>query len=147
VRARKTTKPEPEAAVVDRPRDAAGADFDLDALMVKVRAAANAGDTIAGSLATDVPQAANDERLDLMQVIAAQVEWNTHTTKTLAAVADCLRHIQSELGAEQDRLPRHAVVAEPAAGNGTQRRQPRRLRRKQPGQAEHHSAKRRGRRK
>jgi hypothetical protein len=38
-------------------------------------------------------------------------------------------------------------VAEPAAGNGTQRRQPRRLRRKQPGQAEHHSAKRRGRRK
>jgi hypothetical protein len=132
---------------MDGPREHNGADLDLDALMAKVRAAANAGDTVAGILAGDTHQASDGERLDLMQVIAAQVEWNNHTTKTLAAVADCLRHIQSELGIVQSRLTATAAVVEPAAGSGTQRPQSRSLRRKQSGRRPRHAARNRARRK
>src|SRR6266545_4167604 len=70
-------------------------DTDLDALMARVREAANGGtgeDASAALLAAD----ATGGDPDLAQLIAAQGEWNDRTTKSLASIVDCLQGLQDE---------------------------------------------------
>jgi hypothetical protein len=79
-------------------------DLELDALMMKVREAAMAGGT---GRVTSPPQTAGDQtgpELDLVRVIDAQGEWNEHTTKSLAAVVECLRSLRDDWEAAHSRI-------------------------------------------
>jgi hypothetical protein len=76
---------------------------DLDALMARVREAANGGtgeDSSAALLTAD----ATGGDSDLVQLIAAQGEWNDRTTKSLASVVDCLQGLQDEWAHMESRL-------------------------------------------
>jgi hypothetical protein len=78
-------------------------DTDLDALMARVREAANGGtgeDSSAALFTTD----ASGSDSDLGQLIAAQGEWNDRTTKSLASVVDCLQGLQDEWAHMESRL-------------------------------------------
>jgi hypothetical protein len=78
-------------------------DTDLDALMARVREAANGGtgeDSSAALLTAD----ATGGDSDLVQLIAAQGEWNDRTTKSLASIVDCLRGLQDEWVHMESRL-------------------------------------------
>jgi hypothetical protein len=77
-------------------------DTDLDALMVRVRRAASGvtGDDSSAALLT--PDASGDA--DLVQLVAAQGEWNDRTTKSLASIVDCLQGLQDEWVQTESRL-------------------------------------------
>jgi hypothetical protein len=78
-------------------------DTDLDALMARVREAANGG---AGE-PSSVAHLTTDETCgepDLVQLVAAQGEWNDRTTKSLASIVDCLQGLQDEWAHVESRL-------------------------------------------
>jgi len=77
---------------------------DLEALMARVREAASGGAGEQTSLAQITRDAAGDHHPDLVQVIAAQGEWNDCTTKSLASIVDCLRGLRDEWAHVESRL-------------------------------------------
>ena len=77
--------------------DAGGGDFDLDALMIRVREAAmtsTAAVTPPGQPAQTADLTGSD--FDLVRVIEAQGEWNEHTKKSFAAVVSSLRALRDD---------------------------------------------------
>jgi hypothetical protein len=79
-------------------------DFDLDALMARVGEAALTGGT---SEITAPPQTAADltgRDLALVRVVEAQGEWNEHTSKSLAALVECLRTLRDDWTEAETRL-------------------------------------------
>src|SRR5580765_8562884 len=79
-------------------------DPDLDALMIRVREAALGA--AGGGTASALTQAAGATRgdSDLIRVIDAQGEWNEHTRKLLAELAECLRTLRDDWAAAQKGL-------------------------------------------
>jgi len=79
------------------PQDA-GADSDLDALMMRVREAAMTGS--AAIVAPPEPAAPTADPtgsdFDLMRLVEAQAEWNEHTRKAIAAVVSSLRTLRDD---------------------------------------------------
>lgn len=71
-------------------------DFDLDALMLRVREAAMAGITSAGPGATPAGEEATGRDFDLVRVIEAQGEWNEQTRKSIAALVECFRNLRDD---------------------------------------------------
>ena len=85
---------------------AIGGDFDLDALMVRVREAAMSGSTAAVTT-PEAPAQMTDligSDFDLVRVIEAQGEWNEHTKRSLAAMVSALRTLRDDWTDAQARL-------------------------------------------
>ena len=78
-------------------------DTDLDALMARVREAANGGIGESPSAALFTADAGGGDS-DLVQLITAQADWNDRTTQSLASIVDCLQGLQDEWVRMESRL-------------------------------------------
>jgi hypothetical protein len=94
---------------MDTVLESTNAEFDLDRLMARVRKAATVGEAGAQLLGSQSEEAADANVPGLMEVIAAQAEWNRRTTESLAAVVECLRNLQDGWRDIESRLRREAA--------------------------------------
>jgi hypothetical protein len=88
------------------PNQDPNADGELDQLMARVRQAAARADLTAQSPVQEVAPTLEGSVHALVQVVAAQTDWNSRTTQSLATVAECLRDLQDaviELRARERR--------------------------------------------
>lgn len=85
------------------PKDV-GDDVDLDALMTLVREAAMTGGTTEITAPAQTAGDLTGRDFALMRVIEAQGEWNEHTSKSLAALVECLRTLRDDWTEAQTRL-------------------------------------------